>query len=58
MEFLFAIDETVSIEAVKITGIVIAILVNRMGVYYDVRYFDKAEAREVYFMEKELKKAT
>ena len=50
----YGIGVRVRVKELDRRGVVIAVLLDRYGTRYDVRYFDKAEAREVYFFEDEL----
>ena len=56
MGFDFEIGQKVTIVELERTGLVISIWINKAGVQYEVRYFDKAEAKTVYFYPSELKK--
>ena len=55
-QFAFEIFEKVKIQELEQTGIVICIFIDSSLVQYKVRYFHNGEAKEIYFLERELKK--
>ena len=50
------IGDKVEIIPLECQGIVKSISITRRNIQYEVRYFDKAEAKSVYFYEEELKR--
>ncbi len=55
-ETKFALKERVKIPELERRGKIKSIFVDDSGISYSVRYFDKAEAKSVYFDEDELEK--
>ena len=53
-ELKFQINEKVKINELERTGRIISIWITKSGIQYEVRYFDKCEARNVYFYEDEI----
>jgi hypothetical protein len=54
MDFKFNLQQKVKIIPLSCKGIITGIWIGETGVKYYVRYFDKAEVKEVYFYEDEL----
>lgn len=52
----FDINEKVKIPELEVKGKISGIFVDSGGMTYRVRYFDKAERREVYFTDDEIEK--
>lgn len=55
-DFEFKLKEAVKIIPLGCKGRVDSIWITETGVKYQVRYFDKAEVKDVYFFADELKK--
>jgi hypothetical protein len=55
-EFEFQIKQKVRIKQLECEGKVVAIYICETGVRYEVRYFIKAEAKNVYFYADELER--
>lgn len=53
-DFPFRLRDKVKIPELEKTGRIVAIFITEKGVRYEVRYFDNAAAKEVYFYEDEL----
>jgi len=51
----FALQQEVRITPLEREGVVKSIWITEMGIKYEVRYFDHAEAKTVYFYDNELK---
>ena len=51
----FNLDAKVKIIPIECEGRIISIWITVHGIKYEVRYFDKAEAKSVYFYSDELK---
>ena len=49
------LEQIVTITELKCKGRIKSIWITETGIQYQVRYFDKAEARIVYFYEDEIK---
>jgi len=54
LELKFSIGDRVQIAEVERPGRVLGVWLTKTGMQYEVRYFDKAEAKSVYFYEDEL----
>ena len=54
MEFAFDIGDIVRVCDLQRTGRVLSIQIDGLGISYNVRYFDNAEAKNVWFLEAEL----
>lgn len=54
--FIFELDAKVKIIPLAVCGRIISIWITSKNIKYEVRYFDKAEAREVYFFPDELER--
>jgi len=52
----FQLKDKVKIIDLDWKGIIISILINDLGVKYNVRYFYNGDAKEIYFFEEELQK--
>jgi len=50
----FNLKEKVRIVELNRTGIIKSIFISESGTQYQVRYFDNAEAKTIYFYEEEL----
>lgn len=53
-QFDFEIQGKVKIIPLNIIGVVVSLWIGNSGIQYEVRYFDNAEARTVYFYSDEL----
>lgn len=56
--FKFKIMDIVTIKELKITGTIRQCLIVYTGIQYEVRYFDKGDAKTVWFYEDELTQLT
>lgn len=54
VELRFSLNQRVYIKELSRTGIINGIFIGFQGIEYRVRYFDNAEAKEVYFYDFEL----
>ena len=54
-EIKFEIEQRVEIIELKRKGRVLAIFITKKGIEYQIRYFDNAEVKTIYFFEDELK---
>jgi uncharacterized protein YodC (DUF2158 family) len=54
LELKFSIGDRVQITEVERPGKVLSVWLTKTGTQYEVRYFDKAEAKSIYFYEDEL----
>ena len=52
----FNIDDNVKLKELNRHGRIMSIFITRSGVEYQVRYFDNAELRSVYFLDSEMEK--
>jgi len=56
IEVNFNLHQEVRITPLKREGVVKSIWITESGIKYEVRYFDNAEAKTVYFYDNELNK--
>ena len=56
-EIKFQINEKVKINELERIGRINSVWITKTGIQYEVRYFDKCEAKNVYFYEDEIARA-
>lgn len=56
IEIKFDINDKVKITPLNCKGIIQSIWITEKGIKYEVRYFDKAEAKNIYFYAEELER--